>query len=261
MKLVREFETRLLRRRQVQHCAAKCALLCFFLTVAMLCLGALLSMMTSHWTFLEGIYFWYISFTTVGFGDYVPPTVHGITKEPHSSEATHLLTEIALQAFYSLWFVPGLCMVASVISSIQDALEKSPYQGACFGCLATNSYGVGEALRRDVGPTGSFSFTEQQVNGAFELVDLSKLEDGFNTKMWCAASHARTYDHEQSSMHAEKTRTHERRYSRTGTRTRTHGTTNAHTRGVAHLRTRALLDAHTRMRTLEDCRTCERALS
>ena len=42
------------------------------LMVIMLVLGGILYNLTEPWTFLDGLYFCFVTFTTIGFGDLVP---------------------------------------------------------------------------------------------------------------------------------------------------------------------------------------------
>ena len=52
------------------HSKTVTVILC--LMVIMLLLGGILYNLTEPWTFLDGLYFCFVTFTTIGFGDLVP---------------------------------------------------------------------------------------------------------------------------------------------------------------------------------------------
>ena len=92
-------------------------------------------MLITKWTFLEGFYFWFISFTTIGFGDYLPKQARDISDG--SEDDTELkVKQMVEYVFNSFWYTLGMCMVSSVISSIQAALDKNRSCQRCRGCFS-----------------------------------------------------------------------------------------------------------------------------
>ena len=71
------------------------------------------------WTYGEGIYYCFVSLTTVGFGDFVPS----------QSTASRANSTVNLRGLYKLciscWLVIGLALVALIISDVQKLLETS----------------------------------------------------------------------------------------------------------------------------------------
>lgn len=71
------------------------------------------------WTYGEGIYYCFVSLTTVGFGDFVPS----------QSTASRANSTVNLRGLYkiciSCWLVIGLALVALIISDVQKLLEIS----------------------------------------------------------------------------------------------------------------------------------------
>ena len=66
-----QVETKLLKK-EADTVTTKTLAWTLLVLVLMLFGGALLYSQTEHWSFLEGVYFCFITFSTVGFGDMVP---------------------------------------------------------------------------------------------------------------------------------------------------------------------------------------------
>lgn len=64
-------ETKLLKRES-QPVTSKTLIWTLFVLIAMLFVGAFLYLQNEEWNFLEGVYFCFITFSTIGFGDLVP---------------------------------------------------------------------------------------------------------------------------------------------------------------------------------------------
>lgn len=102
------------------------------------------SLFITEWGLLEGIYFWFITLTTTGFGDYVPyksqrvkeitgsnlSDFHNQTKTGNAREVTAAAV-IFSAIFFTFYLIFGLCVVSSVLNAIMAALEK---QKCCLRC-------------------------------------------------------------------------------------------------------------------------------
>lgn len=64
-------ETKLLKRES-QQVATKTLMWTLLVLIVMLFVGAFLYLQKEQWNFLEGVYFCFITFSTIGFGDLVP---------------------------------------------------------------------------------------------------------------------------------------------------------------------------------------------
>ena len=64
-------ETKLLKR-EPQQVATKTLMWTLLVVIIMLFVGAFLYLQKEQWNFLEGVYFCFITFSTIGFGDLVP---------------------------------------------------------------------------------------------------------------------------------------------------------------------------------------------
>ena len=60
------------------------------------------------WSIRQGAYVWFITLTTVGFGDFVPKTM--------------------LEYQPSGWIIPGLCFMAAVVDSVVEFVNKADFQ-------------------------------------------------------------------------------------------------------------------------------------
>lgn len=93
------------------------------------------------WTFIEGLYFWFITFTTIGFGDYVisnidVPNYNKLTfnlssHQENKDESVDLHIDNILNMLNCLF---GLCIVSSVLDSITASIEERTCRPRCFGC-------------------------------------------------------------------------------------------------------------------------------
>ena len=73
------------------------------LMVLLLLLGTLIEVLAEGWSFVEGIYTWFVIFSTIGFGDYVPFQSLD-QKTNHNAQK-------------------GLCVVSAVLTSLVQAGE------------------------------------------------------------------------------------------------------------------------------------------
>ena len=81
----------------------KCTFLGVLLLLTLLLVGAGIQMSIQEWTFLEGFYAYFITFTTVGFGDLIPGH--------ESGNKAHMAYRVIL-------IILGLAAMSNVINSI-----------------------------------------------------------------------------------------------------------------------------------------------
>merc|ERR1739848_550374 len=83
----------------------------FLLFIVLILVLAALSVFYEGWTFFEGIYFAFITLSTIGFGDFVP-------SEPHKSQ-NHAAHHVALFVIVTfIYMTVGLAVVSSVLVSV-----------------------------------------------------------------------------------------------------------------------------------------------
>ena len=98
---------------------AKCTAVTFALMLIMLLCGSVMQVLFEEWTFLVGVYSWLITFTTIGYGDYMPGKKQGLWGV----------------LFFLAWCTLGLCVFSSVLNAIAFYISKRrPCRRVC-SCL------------------------------------------------------------------------------------------------------------------------------
>ena len=70
--VVRKFETKILKRPEpLKRLQTKSAVFLFSLMMVLIVVSGVSLMHLVGWSVVEGVYFWFVTFTTIGFGDYV----------------------------------------------------------------------------------------------------------------------------------------------------------------------------------------------
>ncbi|EDO44184.1 predicted protein [Nematostella vectensis] len=114
-RLISMLETRLLRREMPMNPQLKSTVVTFVFMVVIIISGALLTSHTDDWTFIEGMYFTFISLSTIGFGDYI--INNGQLKDPDVQKTIAVNFTVVL-------ITVGLCVVSSVLCSVSDLIEE-----------------------------------------------------------------------------------------------------------------------------------------
>ena len=125
-------------KREPSNVEAKCTAVTCVLMIIMLLCGAWLQLYAEEWTFLVGFYFWFITFTTIGYGDYIPDKTSGSGGR------------IAMQL---VWTTLGLCVVSSVLNALVAFLEKRQHYRTC-SCR----------IRRNREPEDKYENEENEMN-------------------------------------------------------------------------------------------------
>ena len=109
--LVTKFESRCLKiEDKPRHLNEKCALLGLVLLIIILLAGAATAVKAHEWTFFEGFYAYFITFTTVGFGDLIPGG--GPSKHPVWNTAIRII-----------FIILGLAAMSNVINGLVSARD------------------------------------------------------------------------------------------------------------------------------------------
>lgn len=134
------------------------------------------------WTFLEGVYFWFVTFSTIGFGDYVAVVTYPRSiKQLSCNSSTNRFSgdgliyareSTAINVFHvilgSFLAIVNLCSVSSVVSAIMAAIEERKCYTQCIGCVLRETQNrVGDEQR---------NCSEQRDTG---IADLSMENVGF----------------------------------------------------------------------------------
>ena len=104
----------------------KCAFLTFALMAIFLSLSSAVQVIWEKWTFIDAFYAWFITYTTVGFGDYIPFESVVSRKDGITAAVFHICG-----TFPALC---GLCLAASVTNSLFRVFDKHELQTHCNSC-------------------------------------------------------------------------------------------------------------------------------
>ena len=141
--MVMKFEKKILKRSEPKRVQTKSAMISVALMVVLMVECAIFVTHLLDWTFIEGLYFWFITFTTIGFGDYVisdinVPSYNKLTFNisSHQENKDESVDEYIYFILIMLNCLFGLCIVSSVLNSIMACIEESAgrYRPRCFGC-------------------------------------------------------------------------------------------------------------------------------
>ena len=146
-----KFEMKILKKPEPEQVQSKSAVILFsFMVILMIANVQLLLHYYKDWTFVEGVYCWFITFTTIGFGDYVathindlPDSIKVLSKnntathfnKDGSVDAVETTVNFVIGVLAALFYVLGLCIVSGVINSIMAAMEERKYHSSCAKCV------------------------------------------------------------------------------------------------------------------------------
>ena len=145
-KIVTKFEKKILKRSEPKYVKPKSAVILFTLVVLLIVVNGLA--ITTHlndWTIVEGVYFWFITFTTIGFGDYhlrQPQRIRQLsvnisTNKSVNQENKHVsgAALAGMHVFFTSYYIICLCIVSSVLNSIMSVIAERKCCRRCPGCV------------------------------------------------------------------------------------------------------------------------------
>ena len=118
--LVTKAEKALLKRAEPKHIMMKIFLAAYVVMIVLHVLASASATFIENWSFLDGFYAWFVAFTTIGFGDYVPFASAAKKAGRGEAENTHLL--IFLFLFY-LPYILGISLMSCLFSCIVDSVD------------------------------------------------------------------------------------------------------------------------------------------
>lgn len=138
--IITKFEKKFLKTLQPKHIQIKTAMVLFSIMVISILTAGFLSMPLRNWSIVESVYFWFVTFTTIGFGDYVLREPRKFTQlslnisvNEGSKRSTSKIITVLVGLFPALL---ALCIVSSVINSIMTVMEKRRCHPPCSGCIS-----------------------------------------------------------------------------------------------------------------------------
>lgn len=121
-----KFETKVLARKEVRNSELKCLIAIVAFSVALTFFMAAVSTSADDWSFGQGLYVWIVTFTTVGFGDFIP----GANADSTSG--------IEVVLYRVILMIIGLSLISTIFNTVGDFMEKrnSSAPKLCSGCLS-----------------------------------------------------------------------------------------------------------------------------
>ena len=129
-KFVYVVETRMLGRRNPQKLRTKTFCLTVLLMFFTLCVAGLTHTYLQGWSFVEGLYAWFATLSTIGYGDYIP-TWNVLSGHDASETSIRKIETWLIFSSLALPSVAGLCVVSGVLNSLVEALEELKIQFKC----------------------------------------------------------------------------------------------------------------------------------
>lgn len=142
--VVAKFEKKALKRVAPKHVQSKSAAILISLMLVLMIASSFLTKLLQGWTLVEGAYYWFITLTTIGFGDYVFHQLQKIKQLSVNSsgkfvkedvDEKELIFTVLQKKLITLYSLMGLCIVASVLNSIMAAIEERKCLPRCPRCL------------------------------------------------------------------------------------------------------------------------------
>ena len=119
--LVIKTETAVLKRAEPMYVKKKTFAIACFIMFAVHMLMSTSAYYIENWTFMESVYAWFVTFSTIGFGDYVP--LESQRRKMDLGE----FTASKIVIYYTLFYFPcyiGLCLMSCILNCIVDSLDQ-----------------------------------------------------------------------------------------------------------------------------------------
>lgn len=115
----------------------KAAVVSFLMMVAVLLVGGASDMIFDGWTFFDGVYFNFIAYSTIGFGDLFPRVEESskLDKLGLGENGKRLFASFVMMTFTIL----GLSVTSTVICSILNAIDEMSHVPATWRTKSTDS--------------------------------------------------------------------------------------------------------------------------
>lgn len=110
--------------RTPSRIAGMCTFISALISTVMILIIATLAYFLEGWSFINGIYFGFITLTTIGFGDFVP-----LHPSPDRDPEGYPTRVVLFTITSIIYFTIGLAVVSSVLISFRNAMEERYIDG------------------------------------------------------------------------------------------------------------------------------------
>lgn len=139
-KIVTAFEKKILKKTEPKRVKTKSAVILFTFMVLLIVGNGLLVTSLEDWTFVQGVYYWFVTLSTIGFGDYVVRKRHvmnitGLKLVNELGDLGQASTKVFIGTAFMFNNLLGLCVVSSVLNAIMVAMEEVKLRPRCPRCV------------------------------------------------------------------------------------------------------------------------------
>lgn len=162
--LVVKTETIMFETAQPKHVKKKTFFVACTLLVVLVILASVFTIYLENWTFMEGLYAWFITFSTIGFGDYVP---HSRKLARGEISKTSLLIQGLI---FAVPYVVGLSLMSCILTCLVDSVDQiRHFRDRCWSCCPSLTSHVKFLFCRKV---SSYDVAEERSRERNELSTL-----------------------------------------------------------------------------------------
>lgn len=137
--IVTRFEKKILKKGEPKQVKTKSAVILFSFMVLLIVANGLLVTTLRDWTFVQGVYYWFVTLSTIGFGDYVIHRKTQVITDPKldkgSGDLGQASSKLVLGIIFMIQNLLGLCIVSSVLNAIMVAMEEGKLRPRCPRCI------------------------------------------------------------------------------------------------------------------------------
>ena len=157
--LVLKTETVILKRTELKHVKKKTFFVASTLMIVLLISTGASAVYFENWTFIEGLYAWFTTFTTIGFGDYVMfESLVRTVEQGKTSEDQYIFENLVLFIPYIVGLSLTSCLLNCIVDSVEDIRDFRDRYMNCWPSL------IAFARRLFGHKNSSYDVTEEQNN-------------------------------------------------------------------------------------------------
>ena len=175
--IVENFEMKILKREEPKRMRKKSVAFLTLLTLVLVTANGFIMMDLFQWTFIESVYFWFVTLTTIGFGDYTMVKSQRIMElsinisqnhDEGKDKAGQKTFEIFTVLFFLFDLILCLCIVSSVLNSVVSFIEENKLRAPCPRCVSRRTQ---DQVDNEINNISS-NFGSQRVENAMSMTSV-----------------------------------------------------------------------------------------